>query len=80
MADGPVASQRYLNGIEWPASKDVVVAALQRQGAPHDLIDCVNSDGKSRFVSPAAVSQLWWNKIDGRSAETSRYQPSALNR
>jgi hypothetical protein len=80
VADGPVASQRYLNGVEWPASKDAVIAALQRNGAPHELIDSVNADGKSRFVSQAAVSQVWWNKLDGRSAETSRYQPAAQNR
>lgn len=78
--DGPVAAQRYMAGVEWPATKDVVIAALQRHGAPHDLIESVNADGKSRFVSPAAVSQLWWNKQDGRTAETSRYQPAALHR
>jgi len=66
--DGPVAQQRYLTGIEWPAMKETVVAALQRNGAPNDLIDIVQRDPMTRFVSVASVSQAWWNAAPPPSA------------
>jgi len=61
----PVESQKYLTGIIFPASKALVVATLQRQGAPAHLVGQIEADVKNqgRFVSPAAVSQVWWNEL-----------------
>lgn len=62
VVDTPVgASQRYLGGIEWPASKEIVIAALQRNGAPPELVETLRADKSNRIVSPAAVAQVWWN-------------------
>lgn len=55
------ASQKYLVGIEWPASKDVVIAALERNGAPPALVETLRVDAMTRIVSPASVAQVWWN-------------------
>lgn len=55
------ASGGYLGGVEWPASKDAVLAALHANGAPDDLVETLRTTGQSRIVSPASVAQLWWN-------------------
>lgn len=56
-----IENQRYLTGIIFPAQKETVISALQRNNAPTDLIGIVQNDKMQRFVSPASVSQVWWN-------------------
>lgn len=66
--DGPVAQQKYLIGITWPAMKDQVIAGLQRNGAPSESIAIIERNPMHRYVSVAAVSQVWWNAVPPPSA------------
>jgi|tagenome__1003787_1003787.scaffolds.fasta_scaffold16336292_1 hypothetical protein len=61
--EGPVAQQKYLIGITFPAMKDQVIAVLQRNGAPSESIEIIKGNPMNRYVSVAAVSQVWWNAV-----------------
>jgi uncharacterized protein DUF2795 len=53
---------KYLEGIEWPASRDEVVAAAQRNGAPADVIDALRATGHNQYAGPNAVHNALWIK------------------
>lgn len=47
--------QQYLQGINFPASKDEVVSQLQQQGAEGGLVDKVKGAATDRFNGPEDV-------------------------
>ena len=61
--ESPVAQQRFLAGITFPAMKDQVIAGLQRNGAPAESIAIIEQNPMHRYVSVSAVSQVWWNSV-----------------
>lgn len=85
--DGPVAQQKYLAGITFPAMKQQLIAGLQRNGAPSESIAIIERNPMQRYVSVAAVSQVWWNAVPpsgasrfnwpGRGIRGDEYQYSA---
>jgi len=61
--ESPVAQQRFLAGVTFPASKEHVIAGLQRNGAPSESIEIIERNPMHRYVSVSAVSQVWWNSV-----------------
>lgn len=62
MRETPVeVTAKYLHGVTWPARKAVVLEALERNGAPSDVLEIVRTNRLERFVAPSDVQQaLWW--------------------
>ena len=58
MADNPtpIELQKYLGGVDYPASKDDLVSAAKSNGAPDDLVDALSNAGADSFDSPTDVS------------------------
>ncbi len=51
---------KYLDGLTWPASKEEVIQAIERNGAPDDVIQTMRATPDERFVGPSDVhSSLW---------------------
>jgi hypothetical protein len=46
---------RHLGGIDYPASKDEVVATAESNGAPQDIIDALQRMDSEEFDGPNAV-------------------------
>ncbi|MFC8680655.1 DUF2795 domain-containing protein [Microbacterium ureisolvens] len=53
----PVELQKYLGGVDYPASREDLVAAARRGGAPDDLVAALENSGSDSFDSPTDVSQ-----------------------
>jgi len=59
MDENPMISdevQKYLQDIEYPASKEDVLSNAQSKGAPQGLIDRINNLGQDSFSEPQEVS------------------------
>jgi hypothetical protein len=58
MADNPtpIELQKYLGGVDYPASKDDLVRAARDNGAPDDLVSALEGAGADSFESPTDVS------------------------
>ncbi|MBD8660822.1 hypothetical protein ABID92_002096 [Frigoribacterium sp. PvP120] len=59
MADtpNPIQMQKYLSGVDYPVSKDDLVATAKEQGAPDDVIDALQALEGDSFDAPTAVSK-----------------------
>jgi hypothetical protein len=56
MADfNPIEMQKYLKGVDYPASKDDLVSKAQDNGAPSEIVDQLKGMGKDSFDGPNAV-------------------------
>ena len=53
----PIELQRYLGGVDYPASRDDLVAAARENGAPDDLVSALENSGTDSFDSPTDVSK-----------------------
>ncbi len=61
MDETPVeATQKYFEGIIWPASKDEVLSAAQQNGAPDDVLQALRTADKDRFFAPSDVHNALW--------------------
>jgi hypothetical protein len=61
MKDTPIeATQKYVHDIEWPASKETVLAAMEQNGAPDDVLQNVRVRDQEKFVGPNDVHQALW--------------------
>jgi hypothetical protein len=59
MDENPMVSdevQKYLQDIEYPASKEDILSNAQSKGAPQDLIDRINNVSQDSFSEPQEVS------------------------
>lgn len=52
----PIEIQKYLSGIEYPASKDDIVATAEREGASGDALDALKNIPDGDYDAPTAVS------------------------
>ncbi len=48
-------SSKYVHGVTWPVSKGELVEAMERNGAPDDVLQNVSSAPVARFVSPTDI-------------------------
>jgi Protein of unknown function (DUF2795) len=51
----PNDAPRYLEGVEYPASKEDLVSAAEGNGAPQELIDRIGTLGRPSFGSADEV-------------------------
>ncbi|WP_242090052.1 DUF2795 domain-containing protein [Curtobacterium sp. DN_7.5] len=52
----PIEIQKYLSGIDYPASKDDIVATAEREGANGDALDALKNIPDGEYDAPTAVS------------------------
>jgi hypothetical protein len=56
MADfNPIEMQKYLKGVDYPASKDDLVSKAQSNDAPSEVVDQLKGMSKNSFDGPNAV-------------------------
>jgi hypothetical protein len=51
----PDDAQQYLEGVDYPASKEEVASAAEGNGAPEELVGMIQSLGTPEFSSPEEV-------------------------
>jgi hypothetical protein len=51
----PIEVQKHLSGIEYPASKDDVIATAESNGAPQEIIEALQSADREQFDGPDEV-------------------------
>ena len=51
----PIEVQKHLKGVQYPASREDVVAAAESNGAPQEIIDALRSASQDEFDGPNAV-------------------------
>jgi hypothetical protein len=56
-APNPIQVQKYLGGIDYPASKDDIVRTAEEQGADQDVMDALNGIPDREYDGPTALSQ-----------------------
>ena len=52
----PIELQKYLQGVDYPASKQDLLSTARQNGAPDELLDALQSASGDSFDSPTAVS------------------------
>jgi Protein of unknown function (DUF2795) len=53
----PIELQKHLKGVDYPASKDDVIATAESNGAPDDILDALRGIDKDSFDGPTAVTE-----------------------
>jgi hypothetical protein len=53
----PIELQKYLGGVDYPASRDDLVSTARDNGAPDDLVSALENSGRDSFDSPTEVSE-----------------------
>jgi hypothetical protein len=53
----PIQMQKFLGGIDYPASKDDLVRHAEQQGADKDVLDNLRKMPDREYNGPNAVSQ-----------------------
>jgi hypothetical protein len=51
----PIEVQRHLGGVDYPATKDEIVATASDNGASSDIIDALEAMDEEEFDDPSAV-------------------------
>lgn len=64
-------TRTYTRGLRFPASKEQVLDALQRNGAPRDVVEIIDSRPHAKFASPADIMVIL------RQEQGSRVAPQA---
>lgn len=57
MAVNPIETQKYLKGVDYPASRDQLVSTAQGNDAPDDIVEALQGMQKDSFDGPNAVVQ-----------------------
>jgi hypothetical protein len=55
-APNPIQVQKYLGGIDYPASKDDIVSAAESSGADENVLEALRSIPDTEYDAPTAVS------------------------
>lgn len=54
----PIDLQKSLKGMDYPAKKDDVVSAAEKNGADDDILDALRNLSEDSFETPADVSKV----------------------
>jgi len=57
VAVNPIQAQKYLKGMDYPASKDDIVKKARQEGADDELQDTLQRLPEDTFETPADVSK-----------------------
>ncbi|WIB77800.1 DUF2795 domain-containing protein [Curtobacterium sp. MCPF17_002] len=52
----PIQVQKYLSGIDYPASKDDIVATAEKEGAEGEILEALKNIPDGEYDAPTAVS------------------------
>jgi hypothetical protein len=52
----PIELQKYLSGVEYPASKSSLLETAKSNGAPEDVLGALEAAAQEEFDGPTAVS------------------------
>jgi hypothetical protein len=55
MAFNPEDAPRYLEGVDYPASKEDLISAAEANGAPDELTEMIGTLGRPEFSGPEDV-------------------------
>ena len=55
-APNPIQVQKYLSGIDYPASKDDMVSTAEQEGAADDVLEALSAIPDGEYDAPTAVS------------------------
>lgn len=53
----PIELQKYLKGVDYPASKDDVVKAAEGNGADDEIMDALKNLSEDKFERPTDVTK-----------------------
>ena len=53
----PIDLQKHLKGLDYPASKDDIVAKAESNGADEDMLDTLRQIADSSYDAPTAISK-----------------------
>ncbi|WIJ45657.1 DUF2795 domain-containing protein [Curtobacterium citreum] len=56
-APNPIQVQKYLSGIDYPASKDDIVSKAEQEGADGDVLEALRGVPDGDYDAPTAVSK-----------------------
>ena len=51
----PIEVQKHLGGVDYPASKDEVIATAESNGAPQEVIEALQQTDAVQFAGPDEV-------------------------
>ncbi|WP_173924172.1 DUF2795 domain-containing protein [Agromyces sp. Marseille-P2726] len=57
MANLPIEIQKYLGGIDYPASRDEIVRTAEGSGADREVLDALRGLPDRQYDGPTAVSE-----------------------
>ena len=53
----PIEVQQHLAGLEYPATKEEVVALAEQDEAPQDIIEALQALGDEQFEDPSEIEE-----------------------
>jgi hypothetical protein len=53
----PIEVQKYLSGMDYPATKEQIIEHAQSQGAPKEVIEALQKIPEQEYDGPNRVSQ-----------------------
>ncbi len=56
-APNPIQIQKFLSGIDYPASKDTIVETAKKEGADQDVLDALGRIPDGDYDAPTSVSK-----------------------
>lgn len=57
--DSPADIQQYLKGVDYPARRDDLIAAAERNGAPEETLEILHRLPGDRFEGPPGVMKAY---------------------
>jgi uncharacterized protein DUF2795 len=56
-APNPIQIQKFLSGIDYPASKDTIVETAKKEGADQNVLDALGRIPEGDYDAPTAISK-----------------------
>jgi len=56
-APNPIQIQKFLSGVDYPASKDTIVSTAKKEGADKNVLDALGRIPDGDYDAPTAVSK-----------------------
>jgi hypothetical protein len=58
-ATAPTELQKYLKGVDYPASKETLRSTAENNGAPQDVLDVIDELPDEEYDAPTAVQKAF---------------------